>query len=116
MGEFLKHTQVKDEQGNFVVSPGTSIKLDNLDQTNGFAASGGMNHFLSSIDVTTKNPPWTNGVKPDDNGKTSWVNGAAIILNDKGDGALDAFYFYFYAWNEGHNIYDYDLGTHLGDW
>lgn len=83
---------------------------------NGAGPNDGLNHYLTSIDVTTKIPLWAYGVGPDESGKTDWLHSAAIILNDKGNGNLDAFYFYFYAWHDGRSINGHRLGIHVGDW
>jgi len=116
IGEFLRHTQVRDDNGTLVVAPGTIVSLDNLDQVNGLDPNGGYNHFLTSIDVMTKVPAWCLGVKPDESGKTSWVHSATVILNDKGNGVLDAFYFYFFAWHHGKTLNGHDIGIHVGGW
>ena len=37
-------------------------------------------------------------------------------VNDHGDKTVDAFYFYFYAFDFGGNYFDQDVGDHIGDW
>ena len=39
-----------------------------------------------------------------------------IIVVDKGNGIVDAFYMYFYSFNQGPSVYGHELGDHLGDW
>lgn len=89
------------------------MTLDNLDQLNNL---GGGNVWLSSDDDFTTLPDWMRGVKPDANGKTEGVVSCAVILQDKGNGVLDAYYMYFFAYNQGDFVLEQELGDHLGDW
>jgi hypothetical protein len=72
------------------------LTLDNLDALN---ALGGSSISLTSVDSTlsTAEPAWLRGVKPDSSGKTDGAVSAAIIVNDYGNGTVLAFYMYFYA-------------------
>lgn len=88
------------------------LTLENLDTLND---GDKKNVFLSNKDYTN-NPPWLKGVRPDANGKTNGAVSCCIIVNDKGAGVVDAFYFYFYAYNKGQTIFGKELGDHLGDW
>lgn len=75
--------------------------------------------FLTSKDDITKNPTWIKGTKPDQSGKTQNAITAAIIVNDKGAGNVDAFYMFFYAYNYGGNVLglkQLNFGNHVGDW
>ncbi|KAF2022145.1 hypothetical protein BU24DRAFT_38761 [Aaosphaeria arxii CBS 175.79] len=88
------------------------LDLNNLDQVTGDA-------FLTSKDDVTKDPEWIKGVRPDSNGKTNNAVTAAVIVNDKGDGNVDAFYFHFYAYNYGGTVLglpQLNFGNHVGDW
>ena len=89
------------------------LTLDNLDVLN---AHGGKDIFLSSIDDVTKNPTWMKGVRPDASGKTNGAKSCCIMVNDHGTGIVDAFYMYFYAYNQGQTIFAKELGDHVGDW
>ena len=64
----------------------------------------GSDVWLTSNDDVTKDPTWIKGTKPNGQGKTEGATTAAIIVNDKGDGNVDAFYMYFYAYNDGGNV------------
>jgi hypothetical protein len=81
---------------NFQVVSGGQYNLSNLDQLNSL---GGQNVCLTSkVDITT-NPTWLKGVTPDSTGKTNGAVSCAIITTDHGNGLVDAFYMYFYAYN-----------------
>lgn len=69
------------------------LDLNNLEKL-------GNDVYLTSNDDITTNPDWIKGVKPDSNGKTEGIT-AAVIVNDKGNGNVDAFYMYFYTYNWG---------------
>ena len=89
------------------------LTLDNLDSLNKL---GGTEVYLTSNDDITTNPAWLNGVCPNEEGRTPGAVSACIIVNDKGNGHVDAFYLYFYAYNQGNVIFGKELGDHVGDW
>jgi hypothetical protein len=39
-----------------------------------------------------------------------------LVLIDKGNGILDAFWFYFYSYNLGTTVFNIRFGNHVGDW
>lgn len=41
---------------------------------------------------------------------------AVLIVIDKGDGIVDAFWFYFYSYNLGNVVLNVRFGNHVGDW
>ncbi|KAK7618190.1 hypothetical protein IWX50DRAFT_702414 [Phyllosticta citricarpa] len=41
---------------------------------------------------------------------------AVLIAVDKGDGVIDAFWFYFYSYNLGNVVLNVRFGNHVGDW
>lgn len=68
---------------------------------------------MTSKDDVTTDPAWLKGATPDQSGKINDAITAAIILNDRGAGNVDAFYMYFYVFNSGPLV----LGRHqLGDY
>ncbi|KAI4104591.1 MAG: hypothetical protein L6R37_003195 [Teloschistes peruensis] len=89
------------------------LTLDNLD---GLNANNGANVYLTSNDDVTTAPAWIKGVKPDDSHKTEGAISCAIIVNDRGNGNVDAFYMYFYAYNWGGTLLGQDVDEHVGDW
>jgi hypothetical protein len=107
----LTHTH-PEANGGPIVDHASPLTLENVDTLN---KDGGKNVYLTANDDYTKNPPWLKGVLPDANGKTNGAVSCCIIVNDKGAGIVDAFYFYFYAYNRGQTIFGKELGDHLGD-
>lgn len=112
IGAQLSHTK---PEINFAAVNGAPnpLTLDNLASLNNL---GGSKIFLTSVDDITKNPAWLKGVKPDANGKTNGATSATVVVNDHGAGNVDAFYFYFYAYNQGNTVFGQELGDHVGDW
>jgi hypothetical protein len=82
---------------NEVSGPSKPLTQDNVNQL-------GDDVYLTSNDDVTKNPAWIKGTKPDTDGKTNSAVTTAVIVNDKGDGNVDAFYMYFYANNYGGEV------------
>jgi hypothetical protein len=41
---------------------------------------------------------------------------AVLVMVDKGNGILDAFWFYFYSYNLGTTVLNIRFGNHVGDW
>lgn len=41
---------------------------------------------------------------------------AVLVVIDKGDGIVDAFWFYFYSFNLGNMVFNIRFGNHVGDW
>jgi len=91
------------------------LTLENLHDLNFFGNNGSNVFLTSNIDVT-EDPKWLDGVVPNSAGKTTNAVSAAIIVNDHGDGLVDAFYMYFYAYNMGNTVLFQELGDHIGDW
>lgn len=89
------------------------MTLNNLDSLNSLGGSG---VYLTSLDDITQNPAWLNGVAPDGSGKTNGAQSCAVIVNDHGTSTVDAFYMYFYAYNEGNTVLGQEFGDHVGDW
>lgn len=89
------------------------LTLDNLDQLN---TMGGKDVWLTSKEGIAVEPKWFNGVSPDENRKTNGIIPCAIVTVDKGNGRMDAFYFYFHAFNDGTHVLGMEFGAHVGDW
>jgi hypothetical protein len=96
---FLRNT---DPTANFTISRDGRATLNNLNRW-------GPEYYLTSAVDVTRNPRWLKGRIPDQNGKTIGTI-AVVIVNGKGNGVVDAFYFYFYAFNYG--IHGYVSGDY----
>ncbi|KAI0828846.1 hypothetical protein BC628DRAFT_1315780 [Trametes gibbosa] len=79
-------------------------------------SSFGSDVYLTSRDDVTKSPAWTTNAdgKPDSRGHSSAP--ATIVLVEKDNGILDAFFFYFYSFDHGGKVLDIEFGDHVGDW
>ena len=114
------------------------LNLTNLDQLNHF--ENGRYVFLTSNDNVEERPDWLSGEIniPDDftdDAKADHVephttkgkirkqshggrsDAPAVLLTvDKGDGIVDAFWFFFYSYNLGNLVFNIRFGNHIGDW
>jgi hypothetical protein len=84
------------------------FSLDNLSSLNDL---GGKDVYLTSTTRPDLHPAYLYGLPPDDNGATNGAVSSTIIINDHGNDTVDAFYFYFYAFDRG-ALY---IGNHVGD-
>jgi hypothetical protein len=86
------------------------LTLSNLDRLNAFADNG-TNVFLKSKDDMATHPLWVRGMLPDAEGR---VGGGAktccVIVADKGNGVVDAFWMFFYGYNYGGTVLSMNLG------
>ncbi|KAK1830649.1 hypothetical protein QBC39DRAFT_105303 [Podospora conica] len=136
--DLLRHLRHTTPQVNFVPVPNsenTTWDLDNLASLNQFGG-GGYNVSLTSNDDVAAEPvpSWLRGTEPDQSagGLTRDATPCVVVLVEKTDRDLDAFYFYFYSFNRGQNLsqvhepidkmvhLDGKVGTafgdHVGDW
>ena len=106
-----------------------SLDLDNLELLNKY----GDQIALTSDDDPTSHPSWLLGEAPDSTGRIRNSTACFVILVERGQSELDAFYFYFYSYNEGANVTQVvepldslvsgkkadsgmHFGNHVGDW
>jgi hypothetical protein len=89
------------------------LTLDNLAELNNL---GGKDVYLTSKVRPNERPEYFRGVRPNDQGKTENAVSATIVVNDHGNKTVDAFYFYFYAFDFGGHYLGQDVGDHIGDW
>ncbi|KAF9889795.1 hypothetical protein FE257_006885 [Aspergillus nanangensis] len=91
------------------------LTLDNLDSLNDL---GNTSVFLTSSEGADANPQpeWFKGIHQDGKPNTADPITSYIVLVDHDDGQLDAFYFYFFAYNQGNTVFEMELGDHIGDW
>ncbi|KAJ4862640.1 hypothetical protein T069G_03594 [Trichoderma breve] len=95
-----------------------SLTLNNLNELNKL---GNTSVFLTAKDDITdiaREPSWVHGVKPNSRGETVGAVSCAIVLRTHPDNStiLDAFYFYFYAFNNGGHVAGIPEDFHIGDW
>ncbi|KAH7317671.1 hypothetical protein BKA65DRAFT_541703 [Rhexocercosporidium sp. MPI-PUGE-AT-0058] len=98
-----------------IEDPPSPLTLENLDILNAYGNNGRHVYLTSNLDVTTM-PVWLTGIVPDSTGETKEITSSAIIVNNRGSGEVDAFYMYFYAYNQGNTVFSQELGDHIGDW
>lgn len=110
------------------------LDLDNLSLLNKYGKDG-TEVFLTAVDDPTTFPDWVLGETPDENGALHNSTACAVLTVEHAiPGNIivtDAFYFYFYSWNEGGDITQVvpplnrlfpdskpgdHFGNHLGDW
>lgn len=120
-----------------------SMNLTNLDDLNLY--NHGRFVYLTSEDNVEDRPDWLGGEKniPDipeeEDGFFIWVKKvikrilpigtvappmqggrsdapAVLIVVEKGEGVIDAFWFYFYSYNLGNLVFNVRFGNHVGDW
>ncbi|UKZ75621.1 hypothetical protein TrVFT333_003309 [Trichoderma virens FT-333] len=95
-----------------------SLTLNNLNELNKL---GNTSVFLTAREDTTdiaREPSWVHGVKPNSRGETVGAVSCAIILyvHPENSSIVDAFYFYFYAFNNGGHVAGVPEDFHVGDW
>ncbi|ETI28564.1 hypothetical protein G647_01014 [Cladophialophora carrionii CBS 160.54] len=113
----LSHTHPEDDNGTNITTP-APLTLDNLDTLNAFA-NGGQDVYLTSDEGIQALPAWFQGTKPSPSGSTGSTIASVIVTVAKPDDVLDAFYFSFYAYNQGNRVLgvpELEFGDHVGDW
>lgn len=92
------------------------LTLDNLGILNRVVIHG-EEIYLASNENIIDLPKWIKGIKPSPKTlQTKNAFSSVIIVTDKGNGVIDAFYMYFYSFNEGPTALGHRAGNHLGDW
>ncbi|OCT44075.1 putative vacuolar protein sorting-associated protein TDA6 [Cladophialophora carrionii] len=114
----LIHTHPVDDTGADITTS-APLTLDNLDTLNAFA-NGGQDVYLTSNEGIQALPAWFQGTKPSPSGSTGSTMASVIVTVAKPDDVLDAFYFSFYAYNQGNAVLGLpallEFGDHVGDW
>lgn len=128
----LNYTQIQEDKLQ------AALNITNLDQLNAFER--GRNVFLTSNDDVEDRPKWLGGAHnipeafPPPKHKRGWFGldsqstnkdrgtggrsraPAILITVDKGNGIVDAFWFFFYSYNLGNIVLNIRWGNHVGDW
>lgn len=114
IGQQLVHTTPMVDWKPVQGAP-SPLTLDNLDALNEL---GNASVYLTSSEGADADPqpPWFTGTAPNEKGETIDTVSSCVILVDKSNGTLDAFYFYFFAYNQGNTVLDMEFGNHVGDW
>ena len=118
------------------------MNLTNLNKLNEYDKARHV--YLTSVDNVEERPEWLGGQKniPDEfdeepstdharegsafyrwvreslrNSQGGRSDAPAVLLTvNKGDGIVDAFWFYFYSYNLGNEVLNIRFGNHVGDW
>ncbi|CUM62717.1 uncharacterized protein PRCAT00000273001 [Priceomyces carsonii] len=114
IAKFVKHFHVEYDNGTIIEgteSNMTLLKLAMLPKLEDI--------YLTSNSNFDEDPDWITGVK----NKPSLIDGeirdapATLIVVDKGNGWVDAYWFYFYSFNLGPFVMGSGpYGNHVGDW
>lgn len=114
INEFVKHFYATFDNGTIIKGTERGLnteKLAHLPKQEDI--------YLTSFDDFDKDPEWITGLK----NKPSLFDGkikhapATLIVVDKGNGWVDAFWFYFYSFNLGPFVMGSGpYGNHVGDW
>lgn len=115
--DLVKHIKKTHPTQNFtdvpLKNPKEKLTLDNLSSQ----LPNAENVFLTSNKNVIDLPKFLQGKKPDSKTlQTHHAKTAAVIVVEKGDGIVDAFYMYFYSFNAGPHALGHVAGNHVGDW
>ncbi|SCU97810.1 LAMI_0F11474g1_1 [Lachancea mirantina] len=118
--KYAHHFTLKDEEGGYVINSTFGLKdlKDSFDtDPNSPDKIPSAETFMSAVENFDADPRWLLGHKPDYSSGKIKDAPAILIVVDKGNGWVDAFWFYFYAFNLGPFIMGYGpWGNHVGDW
>ncbi|KAH3661615.1 hypothetical protein OGAPHI_006463 [Ogataea philodendri] len=116
--EFVTHFHAELENGTRLDQFGDSLKITDLEALQQFQSHENPVYFMSNEDFDT-DPEWITGRKNRPNFYTGELKNvpATLIVVDKGNGWVDAYWFYFYSFNEGPYVMGTGpFGDHVGDW
>ena len=129
MGQHLLHTTPELNYEPIQELLRTTMNLTNLDMLNHYEK--GRPVYLTSNDNPADDPPWLNGEEnipssiPEQgaysvasfSAKGGYSKAPAVlIVVNKGNGIVDAFWFFFYSFNQGNSVLTLTWGNHIGDW
>ncbi|CDR40758.1 CYFA0S05e04104g1_1 [Cyberlindnera fabianii] len=117
ISEFVKNFHL--EHRNHTVIHGSGLTLDYLSSVAQDENIDDRNTFMTSDTDFSEDPDWLTGKfnKPDlVTGKIKNAP-AVLVVVDKGNGWVDAYWFYFYSFNLGPFVMGHGpYGNHIGDW
>ena len=118
--EYVNHftlTNSYHENITEVLAEGETLTLDKLGAAS--KLDDQESFYLTAVDNFADDPDWITGKRhfPDlETGKMAHAPSVLIVV-DKGDGIVDAFWFYFYSFNLGPFVMGGGpYGNHIGDW
>ncbi|EGV64733.1 Vacuolar protein sorting-associated protein 62 [Yamadazyma tenuis] len=114
IGKFVTHFHVEYDNGTTV--PGTEANM-NLKKLSELPEEE--DYFLTSNSDFDSDPEWITGIKNKPSLATGEIKDApaVLIVVDKGNGWVDAYWFYFYSFNLGPFVMGSGpYGNHVGDW
>lgn len=121
----VRHT--RPFKGFQPLSDSAALDLTNLSSLNQY----GTEVFLTAVENVTTMPDWLLGETPDAQGALHNSTACAVVVVEKPEQIVDAFYFYFYSFDEGADITQVlpplnrilpeskpgdHFGNHVGDW
>lgn len=112
IAKYVNHFILKDEYNNTVA---TNITIDRLAT---FTKKNSSNLFLTTLE-DTNDPEWLTGKSNIPNLSSGKIKDApaTLVVVDKGNGWVDAYWFYFYSFNLGPFVMGVGpYGNHFGDW
>ncbi|CUS24160.1 LAQU0S14e01486g1_1 [Lachancea quebecensis] len=117
ISDFIQHFNIQLSNGSVLKESPLELR-DLKSKIRGPAGTtSGRETYLSSVDDFDKDPRWLLGHQPDYGSGQIKNAPAVLIVVDKGNGWVDAFWFYFYSFNLGPFIMGYGpWGNHVGDW
>lgn len=127
INEFLTHFRLVDKDGETVQFADGHINLTALEDLRPIYDASMVNSTSSIIDSKNlfmtaneefaNDPDWLVGHRPEYGTGLVKEGPALLLISDKGNGWVDAFWFYFYPFNWGPYIMGYGpWGNHIGDW
>ncbi|KPM39835.1 hypothetical protein AK830_g6718 [Neonectria ditissima] len=130
--DLLDHVRRTTPMVNQKPVPGLpDLDLDNLALLNDVDVEAGQVVALTSNDDVTDLPAWLFGETPDESGRILNATPCVVVAVERGPRDVDAFFFYFYSYDQGANISQVleplnglaggmadgmHYGNHVGDW
>ncbi|SMN18083.1 similar to Saccharomyces cerevisiae YGR141W VPS62 Vacuolar protein sorting (VPS) protein required for cytoplasm to vacuole targeting of proteins [Maudiozyma saulgeensis] len=125
--DFIKNFHLADKDGNVFEFENGRTNLTSLQDlqplyeigknNDGSQITDSADLYMTTNEDFSKNPDWLIGHRPEYGTGLVRKSPAVLLISDKGNGWVDAFWFYFYPFNWGPYIMGYGpWGNHIGDW
>lgn len=111
----LSNTEARTDYARIPSAP-SPLTLSNLDSLNEFGNDGDDVYLTVQPDDAVPDAGFLRGTTPNEAGETEDATTSVVIVNDKGDGVVDVFYFYFYSFDWGGRYLGMNIGNHVADW